>query len=204
MMGPMPRIALTGGIASGKSTVARMLEARGVVIVDSDVLAREVVEPGTEGLAAIVDRFGDAVLQPDGSLDRARLGSLVFADAQARADLNAIVHPLVRRRAEQLEASAPAGALVVQVIPLLVEAGLVEGFDHVVVVDVAEAEQLRRLMSRNGFSYDEAMARIRAQASREERLRVADTVIDSSGSLSETETQVQALFDRLRKAGPGS
>ena len=199
MMGPMPRIALTGGIASGKSTVARMLEARGVVIVDSDVLAREVVEPGTEGLAAIVDRFGDAVLQPDGSLDRARLGSLVFADAQARADLNAIVHPLVRRRAEQLEASAPAGALVVQVIPLLVEAGLVEGFDHVVVVDVDEAEQLRRLMSRNGFSYDEAMARIRAQTSREERLRVADTVIDSSGSLAETEAQVQALMTRLRQ-----
>lgn len=195
----MPRIALTGGIASGKSTVARMLEARGVVIVDSDVLAREVVEPGTEGLAAIVDRFGDAVLQPDGSLDRARLGSLVFADAQARADLNAIVHPLVRRRAEQLEASAPAGALVVQVIPLLVEAGLVEGFDHVVVVDVDEAEQLRRLMSRNGFSYDEAMARIRAQTSREERLRVADTVIDSSGSLAETEAQVQALMTRLRQ-----
>ncbi|SDL62271.1 dephospho-CoA kinase [Tessaracoccus oleiagri] len=193
----MPRIALTGGIASGKSTVARMLEARGVVIVDSDVLAREVVEPGTEGLDAIVERFGSSVLQPDGSLDRARLGSLVFADPAARADLNAIVHPLVRRRAEELEAAAPAGALVVQVIPLLVEAGLVGGFDHVIVVDVAVDEQLRRLMSRNGYSCDEAMARIRAQATREERLRVADTVIDSSGSLAETEAQVQAALDRI-------
>jgi dephospho-CoA kinase len=197
----MPRIALTGGIASGKSTVADMLEERGAVIIDSDVLAREVVEPGTPGLQAIVERFGAGVLTPEGALDRPALGTIVFGDNVARADLNAIVHPLVRARAEALEASAPGGTLVVQVIPLLVEAGLVDGFDVVAVVDVPEEEQLERLMRRNGFSRVEAQSRLRAQASRSERLAVADFVIDNSGPLRETEDQVERLVRGL--AGQG-
>lgn len=192
------RVALTGGIASGKSTVADMFAELGAVIVDSDVIAREVVEPGTEGLARIVERFGEGILTDDGSLDRAELGSIVFRDDAARADLNAIVHPLVRRRAEQLEADAPEGALVVQVIPLLLEAGLADGFDEIIVVDIPEAEQLRRLMARNGYDEDEARDRIRSQASREDRLAVATHVIDNAAGLAETRRQVEALVRELR------
>ena len=141
-----------GGIASGKSVVADVLRARGAVIVDSDVLAREVVEPGTPALDAIRERFGDAVLRPDGALDRPRLGALVFADAEARAALNAIVHPAVRARAAELVGRAPAGAVVVSVIPLLVETGQQDAFDVLVVVDVDPAIQVRRLMTRDGLT----------------------------------------------------
>ncbi|HQA30550.1 MAG TPA: dephospho-CoA kinase, partial [Propioniciclava tarda] len=167
------RIGLTGGIASGKSAVAELLRAKGAVIVDADVLAREVVEPGTPALAAIVDRFGRGVLLPDGRLDRARLGQLVFSDADARADLNAIVHPAVRRRAAELEADAPAGSVVVHAIPLLVETGQAASFDMVVVVDADPTIQVDRLRARNGLSRADAEARLAAQASREERLRAA-------------------------------
>jgi len=195
------RIGLTGGIASGKSAVAELLRAKGAVIVDADVLAREVVEPGTPALAAIVDRFGRGVLLPDGRLDRARLGQLVFSDADARADLNAIVHPAVRRRAAELEADAPAGSVVVHAIPLLVETGQAASFDMVVVVDVDPTIQVDRLRARNGLSRADAEARLAAQASREERLRAADVVIDNSGTRDALEAQVDELWLKLSRRG---
>lgn len=197
----MRRIGLTGGIASGKSAVAELLRAKGAVIVDADVLAREVVEPGTPALAAIVDRFGRGVLLPDGRLDRARLGQLVFSDADARADLNAIVHPAVRRRAAELEADAPAGSVVVHAIPLLVETGQAASFDMVVVVDVDPTIQVDRLRARNGLSRADAEARLAAQASREERLRAADVVIDNSGTRDALEAQVDELWLKLSRRG---
>ena len=194
------RIGLTGGIASGKTAVSDMLARRGAVIIDSDTLAREVVEPGTRGLEAIVERFGTTVLTPDGALDRAKLGQIVFDDPVARADLNAIVHPAVRARAAELQLQAPPGAVVVQVIPLLVETGQADDFDLVVVVDADEAVQLRRLMQRNGYTPSQARARLKAQASRAERLEAADLVIDNSAGLPELEAQVDALWPRLAGA----
>ena len=191
------RIGLTGGIASGKTAVSDMLARRGAVIIDSDTLAREVVEPGTRGLEAIVERFGTTVLTPDGALDRAKLGQIVFDDPVARADLNAIVHPAVRARAAELQLQAPPGAVVVQVIPLLVETGQADDFDLVVVVDADEAVQLRRLMQRNGYTPSQARARLKAQASRAERLEAADLVIDNSAGLPELEAQGDALCPRL-------
>lgn len=191
------RIGLTGGIASGKTAVSDMLARRGAVIIDSDTLAREVVEPGTRGLEAIVERFGTTVLTPDGALDRAKLGQIVFDDPVARADLNAIVHPAVRARAAELQLQAPPGAVVVQVIPLLVETGQADDFDLVVVVDADEAVQLRRLMQRNGYTPSQARARLKAQASRAERLEAADLVIDNSAGLPELEAQVDALWPWL-------
>ncbi len=191
------RIGLTGGIASGKSTVARELERLGAVIIDADVLARDVVALGTEGLKAVVARFGDAVLAADGSLDRLALAGIVFADPQARADLNAIIHPRVRERAAELEAAAPAGAVVVHVIPLLVETGQQDDFDAVVVVDTTVEEQLRRLTRRDSLTQTEAEQRVAAQASREERLDAATHVIDSSGPVRETMRQVDELWRSL-------
>ncbi len=191
----MPRIALTGGIASGKSTVAELFRELGAVIIDSDVLAREVVEPGTEGLALVAERFGPMVLRPDGALDRGRLGDLIFADEDARADLNAIIHTRVRVASEERETAAPDGSVVLHVIPLLVEAGLAAGFRHVVVVDLPEDDQLERLIERNGLTREQALARLAAQASRDERLAVASWVIDNSGSLEETAGQVVDLWN---------
>lgn len=191
------RIGLTGGIASGKSTVARKLEQLGAVTIDADVLARDVVALGTEGLKAVVARFGDSVLAADGSLDRRALARMIFADPQARADLNAIIHPLVRERAIELEAAAPAGSVVVHVIPLLVETGQQDKFDAVVVVDTTVEEQLRRLTRRDGLTRAEAEQRVAAQASREERLGAATHVIDSSGPVRETMRQVGELWRSL-------
>lgn len=191
------RIALTGGIASGKSTVADMFAELGAVIIDSDVLAREVVEPGTPGLAEIVERFGPDILTGDGELNRPALGEIIFMDDEARKDLNAITHPRVRQRAVELEESAPEDALIIQVIPLLIEANLVDGFDEVIVVDLPEELQLQRLMERNGFSRDEAHSRIRAQVSRAERLAVATHVIDNSQPLELTRAQVRLLHQQL-------
>ena len=196
----MTRIALTGGIASGKSFVAAELEALGAVIIDSDVLARDVVARGTPGLAAVVGRFGDAVLRADGELDRAALGTIVFADDAARADLNAIVHPLVRARAAALEEAAPEGAVVIQVVPLLVETGLYRGFGTVIVVDVPEETQLDRLMRRNPLTREEARARLDAQASRDERLAVATHVVDNAGSPEATRRRVRELWRELTRA----
>ena len=191
------RIGLTGGIASGKSTVARELERLGAFTIDADVLARDVVALGTEGLKAVVARFGNSVLAADGSLDRSVLARVIFADPQARADLNAIIHPLVRERAAELEAAAPVGAVVVHVIPLLVETGQQDRFDAVVVVDTTVEEQLRRLTRRDGLTQTEAEQRVAAQASREERLGAATHVIDSSGPVRETMRQVDELWQNL-------
>ena len=193
----MTRVALTGGIASGKSFIAEEFARLGAVIIDSDVLAHEVVAPGTPGLAAIAQRFGTHLLQPDGSLNRAALGTIVFADDEARADLNAIVHPLVRARATHLEGQAPEGAVVIQVVPLLVETGLDKGFDTIIVVDVPVEVQEHRLRVRNALSADEAQARIRAQAKRTDRLAVATHVIDNSGSQRDSIKQVVEVWGAI-------
>ncbi len=195
--GPSLVVGLTGGIASGKSSVAALLAARGAVIIDADVLAREVVAPGTPLLAQVAARFGD-VLAADGSLDRAALGRIVFADLEARRDLEAMIHPAVRRRAAELEAQAPDGSVVVHVIPLLVETGQQDRFDRVVVVDVDPDTQLRRLRDRDQADIPAAQARISAQATREQRLAAADIVIDNSGSPADLDGRVDALWERLR------
>ena len=189
-------VALTGGIASGKTTVANLLAEHGALLIDSDQLAREVVEPGTPGLAQVVTRFGEQVLTQAGSLDRQALGDIVFADAAARADLNAIVHPLVRRRRAELIAQAAADQIVVSVIPLLVETGLVDQFDAVVVVDVPSQTQVARLVRRNDISQEQAQARLDAQAA-------ADWVVTNSGSRAELEAQVERLWSQMRSKAQG-
>jgi dephospho-CoA kinase len=193
------RVGLTGGIASGKSVVAAELAARGAIIIDADVLAREVVEPGTPALAAIVDRFGAQVLS-DGRLDRARLAQIVFADPLARRDLERIVHPAVRTRAAELERAAGAAAVVVHVIPLLVETGQQEDFDLVVTVDVDHETQIKRLMARNGYTRADAESRIAAQASREDRMIAADVVLGNTGSVTQLREQIDALWAELSSA----
>ncbi|HVF03464.1 MAG TPA: dephospho-CoA kinase [Frankiaceae bacterium] len=193
----MLRVGLTGGIGSGKSEVARLLAERGAVVVDSDRLAREVVAPGTPGLAAVVAAFGEEYLRPDGTLDRERLAALVFTDATARERLNAIVHPLVGAAAAERVAGAPADAVVVHDVPLLVEAGMSGAFDVVVVVDTPRETQLARLVARRGMSTEDAEARINAQASREQRLVAAHHVIRNDGSLAELEERVAALWEVL-------
>jgi dephospho-CoA kinase len=193
------RVGLTGGIASGKSLVADELAARGAIIIDADVLAREVVEPGTAALAAIVERFGPQVVL-DGQLNRARLAEIVFADPLARQDLERIVHPAVRSRAAELERAAGSAAVVVHVIPLLVETGQQQEFDFVVTVDVDQETQIQRLMARNGFSRAEAEARIAAQASREDRKIAADVVLDNTGSVAQLRDQVADLWAVLTSA----
>lgn len=192
----MLRVALTGGIASGKTAVADRLAVHGAVIIDSDLLAREAVEPGTPGLAAVASRFGTAVLR-DGRLDRAALGRIVFSDPQARADLEAIVHPEVRRRAAERERAAPSDAVVVHVIPLLVETGQQADYDLVVVVDLEAPIQRRRLRERDGLSGLEASARMAAQAPRDQRLAAADVVVDNSGEPAELVVQTDDLWRRL-------
>ncbi len=190
----MVRIGLTGGIASGKTLASNELAELGAVVIDADVLARQVVEPGSEGLAEIVARYGEQLLLTDGSLDRAQLGELIFGDADARADLNAIIHPRVRTEAQRLEEAAPPDSVVVHVIPLLVETGQQGDFDAVLVVDIREDEQLRRLVQRNGLTSDEARARMAAQASRAERLTAATYLIDNSGAAEETRESVRDLW----------
>ena len=189
-------VGLTGGIGAGKSTVARLLAERGAVVLDADKAARAVVEPGTEGLAEIAKAFGERVLAEDGSLDRARLAEVVFADDLRRAELNAIVHPRVRLWMAERAAAAPAGSIVVQDIPLLVEGGLVPLFDHVVVVDAADETRLARLAAR-GMAPEQARARMDAQAPRSERAAAADTLIDNSGDLAELARAVDDLWHEL-------
>jgi dephospho-CoA kinase len=196
------RVGLTGGIAAGKSVVARELAERGAVIIDADVLAREVVEPGTSGLAAVVARFGASILT-DGRLDRKALGRIVFADEAARRDLEAIVHPAVRRRAAELEAEAAADAVVVHVIPLLVETAQQDSFDVVVVVDADPETQIRRLREREGIGAEEASARLAAQAARDQRLAAADVIIDNNGDVAESRRQVDQIWpDLAAQANP--
>ncbi|MGY1642799.1 dephospho-CoA kinase [Geodermatophilus sp. SYSU D00703] len=189
----MLRIGLTGGIGSGKSTVAGLLAARGARIVDADRIAREVVAPGSAGLAAVAEAFGPEVLTADGALDRPALAAVVFADPQARARLDGIVHPLVRARAAELVAEAPADAVVVQDVPLLVETGQAASYDLVLVVQADRETRVRRLVQR-GLGAEDARARIAAQATDEQRRAVADVVLDNSGTPEELEAQVDHFW----------
>ena len=191
------RVGLTGGVASGKSTVAKLLDEVGAVVIDADVLAREVVEPGTPGLAAVVATFGPEVLAADGGLDRARLGAIVFADPEQRAGLESIIHPLVRARAAEIEAAAPPGALVVHDIPLLVETGQESDFDAVIVVDLPIDVQLERAMRDRGWTESEARSRMAAQAGRDERLAVATHVVDNTGTYEDLRRRVTEVFEEL-------
>ena len=195
----MLRVGLTGGIGTGKSEVSARLAAQGAVVIDADAIAREVVEPGTEGLAEVVEAFGPGVLSPDGRLDRPRLGEIVFADPELRDRLNAIVHPRVGARMAELEHEANPGAIVVLDVPLIAESGRTDGYDLVVVVDAPPRVQVDRLVRRRGMTREQAKARMAAQASREDRLAIADIVIDNSGSLAELDRQVGELWSELRR-----
>jgi dephospho-CoA kinase len=197
------RIGLTGGIGSGKSTVSALLVEHGAVLVDADLLAREVVAPGTPGLAAVVEAFGEGVLGADGGLDRPALAAIVFADPDARRRLDGIVHPLVRARAAELVAAVPPDAVVVHDVPLLVETGQAGSYDLVLVVEADPATRIERLVGR-GLSEDDARARIAAQATDEQRRAVADVVLDNSGSREELAAQVKRFWDdRVVPALPG-
>jgi len=194
-------IGLTGGIASGKSVVAARLKELGAVHVDADVLAREVVEPGTPGLAAIEREFGPSVIAADGTLNRPALGSIVFSDPDKRLALNAITHPAVWQRAKELFAAADPDAVVVYDVPLLVEAATDRPikFDLVVVVNASTATRMQRLIELRGMTREEATHRLNSQASDTERLAIADVVIDSNGTLDETLAQVDMLWAKLRR-----
>ncbi|WP_244927650.1 dephospho-CoA kinase [Nocardioides sp. W7] len=200
----MTRVGLTGGIASGKSTVSAILEELGAVVIDGDKLAREVVERGTPGLAAVVEAFGTELLTPAGDLDRPALGKVVFGDEAKRRVLEGIVHPLVFERYAALEASAPAGALVVHDIPLLAESGRADTFDAVLVVDVPVETQVERLVRDRGMERADAEARIAAQATREQRLAIATHVLDNTGSLEDLRARVLEVHAELTSSGSGS
>ncbi|SCD45663.1 dephospho-CoA kinase [Streptomyces sp. TverLS-915] len=202
-MGSVLSVGLTGGIGAGKSEVSRLLVSYGAVLIDSDRISREVVEPGTEGLAAIVAAFGPEVLAADGSLDRPRLGGLVFADEERRRTLNGIVHPLVRERSAALQAAAPPGSVVVNDVPLLVENGLQALYDLVLVVDASPATQLSRLTGDRGMSEADARARMAAQATREQRLAAADVVIPNDGTREELAARVREVWQSLERRARG-
>jgi len=187
------RIGLTGGIGSGKSTVSALLAARGAVVVDADLIAREVVAPGSPGLAAVAEAFGAGVLTPDGALDRPALAAVVFADPEARARLDGIVHPLVRRRTAELVSAAPADAVVVNDVPLLVETGQAGSYDLVLVVEADVETRVVRLVAR-GLTAEDARARIAAQATDEQRRAAADVVLDNSGTPEQLAEQVDRFW----------
>ncbi|MFE2039591.1 dephospho-CoA kinase [Streptomyces sp. NPDC059477] len=199
----MLSVGLTGGIGAGKSEVSRLLVECGAVLIDADRIAREVVAPGTPGLAAVAEAFGPDVLAEDGSLDRPKLGSIVFADAGKLAVLNSIVHPLVGTRSRELETAAAEDAVVVHDVPLLAENALGPLYDVVIVVDVAPATQLDRLVRLRGMTEDDARARMAAQATREKRLEIADIVIDNDVPLDELRGRVREVWAELeRRARP--
>ncbi|MCM2414752.1 dephospho-CoA kinase [Streptomyces sp. RKAG290] len=193
----MLKVGLTGGIGAGKSEVSRLLVGHGAVLVDADRIAREVVEPGTPGLAAVVEAFGTGILAPDGTLDRPKLGSVVFSDPERLAALNAIVHPLVGARSAELERAAGPESVVVHDVPLLTENGLAPLYDLVVVIDAAPGTQLDRLVRLRGMTEADARARMAAQATREQRLAVADLVIDNDGPVEALEPQVRKVWSEL-------
>jgi dephospho-CoA kinase len=188
---------LTGGIGSGKSSVAQLLRDLGATVVDADVLAREVVAPGTEGLAQVARTFGPQVIGSDGALDREAMAEVVFADPSARQRLEAIIHPRVRARATEIEAAARAGdpaAVVVHDVPLLVETGQQQSYDVVLVVDVEPEVQVRRLVEQRGMAQEQARARIAAQIDRQARLAAADVVIDNSGTRDDLARRVREVW----------
>ena len=197
----MLTVGLTGGIGSGKSEVSRRLRDLGAVLIDADAVAREVVEPGTPGLAAVVAEFGEAILRRDGTLDREGLGRIVFGDPDKLARLNAIVHPLVGERIAarmaEVEREHPDGVVVYDV-PLLVENNLAGGYDVVLVVATSPATQLRRLVEQRGMTAEDAKARIAAQAPLADKLAVADIVIDNDGTLAELDARVRQVWADLR------
>jgi len=194
------RVALTGGIASGKTTVANLFAAHGVPLIDSDVIAREVVEPGQPALAAVASAFGNDVLGPDGRLDRRRLREIIFVDATARARLEAILHPAIRAEMERQSAvAAHAGPYQVLVIPLLAEGGRRDHVDRVLVVDAPEAVQIARLMARDSVTREQAQASLHAQAKRETRLGIADDIVTNTGRIEDLREQVAALHERYLK-----
>ncbi|MET7367190.1 dephospho-CoA kinase [Streptomyces sp. NPDC005566] len=199
----MLKVGLTGGIGAGKSEVSRLLVSYGAVLIDADRIAREVVEPGTPGLDAVVDAFGPGILTPEGTLDRPALGAIVFADPERLAALNAIVHPLVGARSAELERAAGPDAVVVHDVPLLTENGLAPLYDLVVVVDATPGTQLDRLVRLRGMTESDARARMAAQATREERKAVADLVVDNDGPREALEPQVRALWSELAARAAG-
>ncbi|MGW4431284.1 dephospho-CoA kinase [Streptomyces tendae] len=193
----MLKVGLTGGIGAGKSEVSRFLVEHGAVLIDADRIAREVVAPGTPGLAAVVAAFGEDVLTEDGTLDRPKLGSIVFADPDRLAVLNDIVHPLVGERSRALEEAAAEDAVVVHDVPLLTENGLAPLYDLVVVVDADPATQLDRLVRLRGMTEQDARARMAAQATREQRREIADVVVDNDVPLDELRRRVKEVWDEL-------
>jgi dephospho-CoA kinase len=198
----MVRAALTGGIATGKSHCLARFAQLGAATLDADRLAREVVEPGTAGLAKVVERFGRAILRADGTLDRPALGRIVFADRSARADLEAIIHPEVYRRIGEWFADLPGGTRVaIADIPLLFETGQEHDFDRVIVAACDPAEQLRRLMSRDGLSPEAALARLDAQWPIGAKVARADLVVHTGGSFAETDLEVKRAYESLKSEG---
>ena len=200
----MLKVGLTGGIGAGKSEVSRLLVEHGAVLIDADRIAREVVAPGTPGLAAVVEAFGADVLTEDGSLDRPKLGSIVFADPDRLAVLNSIVHPLVGARSRELEEAAAEDAVVVHDVPLLTENALAPLYDVVVVVDAGPETQLDRLVRLRGMTEEDARARMAAQATREERREIADIVIDNDVPLDELRRRVKDVWDELVRRSQGT
>ncbi|MFJ2258290.1 dephospho-CoA kinase [Streptomyces sp. NPDC087844] len=193
----MLKVGLTGGIGAGKSEVSRLLVKHGAVLIDADRIAREVVAPGTPGLAAVVDAFGEEVLAADGTLDRPKLGSIVFADPDRLAVLNSVVHPLVGARSRELEEAASADSVVVHDVPLLAENGLAKLYDLVIVVDASTETQLDRLVRLRGMTEEDARARMAAQATRERRREIADVVIDNDVPLETLRRRVRDVWADL-------
>jgi len=198
------RVGLTGGVASGKSTVSAALAEHGAVIIDADALAREVVAKGTPGLAAVIEEFGTELLGPDGELDRPAMGRLVFNDEDARKRLEAIVHPLVFERIVELEEGASDDAVVVHDIPLLAESGRADTFDAVIVVDTPHETQVQRMTGDRGWTPEDAESRIASQASREDRLTVATHVIENTGTHEDLRRRVAEVFADVVSAGEHS
>jgi dephospho-CoA kinase len=198
------RVGLTGGVASGKSTVSAMLRDLGAVVIDADQAARDVVAAGTPGLAAIVEEFGPEVLTVEGELDRPAMATRVFGDDSARRRLEAIVHPLVYRQIAQLESQAPEGAVVVHDLPLLAESGRAASFDAVIVVDAPRATQLQRMLADRSWTREDAEGRLAAQATREERLKIATHVIDNDGTRVELQDRVREVYAALTESQSAS
>lgn len=193
----MLRVGLTGGIGSGKSTVSGIFQSLGVPVIDSDIIAREVVQPGEPGLEGIIARFGSETLYPDGTLNRQYLRNLIFDDASARRDLEQILHPMIRERSQQCLAGLNAPYAILS-IPLLVESGQTDTVDRVLVIDCPEPVQIKRIRSRDGISSDKARAILAAQCSRDQRLEVADDIIDNTQSIEDVTQRVRSLHQEYR------